>query len=155
MKIYKTKPEMFLKTEKWIDWANTVRKSIIKEQIFDNCSLCKRYDVKIVTRWTADLLDWTLKEEEPAWHSDVISVFQVKNGDVCTRRKNAHAFGAHCQISLLLTLVSNFLIILRALTLLDWISQNTRKLKIPALEFVGVKQLNSNCFVLLLLASLF
>ena len=116
MKIYKTKPEMFLKTEKWIDWANTVRKSIIKEQIFDNCSLCKRYDVKIVTRWTADLLDWTLKEEEPAWHSDVISVFQVKNGDVCTRRKNAHAFGAHCQICLLLTLVSNFLIILRAYT---------------------------------------
>ena len=151
----KNKPEMFLKTEKWIDWANTVRKSIIKAQIFDNCSLCKRYDVKIVTRWTADLLDWTLKEEEPAWHSDVISVFQVKNGDVCTRRKNAHAFGAHCQICLLLTLVSNFLIILRALTLLDWISQNTRKLKIPALEFVGVKQLNSNCFVLLLLASLF
>ena len=155
MKIYKTKPEMFLKTEKWIDWANTVRKSIIKEQIFDNCSLCKRYDVKIVTRWTADLLDWTLKEEEPAWHSDVISVFQVKNGDVCTRRKNTHAFGAHCQICLLLTLVSNFLTILRALTLLDWISQNTRKLKIHALEFVGVKQLNSNCFVLLLLASLF
>ena len=53
--------------------------------------------MKIVTRWTADLLDWTLKEEEPAWHSDVISVFQVKNGDVCTRRKNAHAFSAHCQ----------------------------------------------------------
>ena len=36
--------------------------------------------------------------------------------------------------------------------LLDWIPRNTRKLKIAALEFVGVKQLKSNCFVLLLLA---
>ena len=101
-----------------MDWSPTVRELIIKEQILDNCSLCKRYHVKIVTMWTADLLDWTLKEEEPAWHSDVISVFQVKNGDVCTRRKNAHAFSAHCQNCLLfLTLVSNFLTILRALTL--------------------------------------
>ena len=85
-----------------------------RTNVWLNCSLCKRYDLKIVTRWTADLLDWTLEEEEElAWHSDVISVFQVKNGDVCTRRKNAHAFSAHCQICLLLTLVSNFLKILR------------------------------------------
>ena len=37
---------------------------------------------------------------------------------------------------------------------LDWIPQNTRKLKITSLEFSRVKQLNSNFFVFLLLATL-